>query len=190
MIGHLQLDSQSKLCITYTWFRDIQHRMCNVWYMIRKGNGRQPDNTWYQILMILSTNKACDCYCHLILIDLSKNKNCNCCCYLIRNDRLKKINLFVKIMARRVSRREVSGLPRAERTLYFNQKLHRKMRDDMSHPPQQPRHKQVSPAARPHETSSRTPMQRRRCPLCSQTRPSPLSTWHSRKCQPRGCTGA
>ena len=43
---HLQLDSQSKLCITYTWFRAIQQRMCNVWFMIRKGSGRQACNCY------------------------------------------------------------------------------------------------------------------------------------------------
>ena len=42
--------------------------------MIRKGTGRQPDDMCYLILIILSKNKACDCYCHLILIDLSKNR--------------------------------------------------------------------------------------------------------------------
>ena len=41
--------------------------------MIRKGNGRQPDNTCFLILIIFS-KKACNCCCHLILIDLSKNK--------------------------------------------------------------------------------------------------------------------
>ena len=55
-------------------FADFKPSMCNVWYMIRKGNGRQPDNICYLILIILSKNKACDCYCHLILIDLSKKK--------------------------------------------------------------------------------------------------------------------
>ena len=67
-----------------------QQRMCSVWYMIRKGNGRQPDNICYLILTISSKNKACDCYCHLILSDLPK-KNRNSYCYLIRNCRLKKI---------------------------------------------------------------------------------------------------
>ena len=49
-----------------------QQRMCNVWYVNKKGNGRQPDNICHLFLIILSNNKACDCYCHLILIDLSK----------------------------------------------------------------------------------------------------------------------
>ena len=56
-----------------------QQRMCHVWYMIRKGTGRQSDNNCYLTLIILSKNKACDCYCHQVLINLSK-KNCNCHC--------------------------------------------------------------------------------------------------------------
>ena len=40
--------------------------------MIRKGNGRQPDNICYLFLIILSPNKTCDCYRYLVLIDLSK----------------------------------------------------------------------------------------------------------------------
>ena len=69
-----------------------QQRMCNVWYMIRKGTRSQPDNICHLLLSILSKNKACDCNCHLILIDLPK-KNCNryCSCFPIRNCRLKKI---------------------------------------------------------------------------------------------------
>ena len=64
-----------------------QQRMCNVWYMIRKGTGRQPDNT-----------------CYLVLIDLSQKKNCICYCYLIRSCRpIKKIHLFVRIAAGTVS---------------------------------------------------------------------------------------
>ena len=47
-----------------------QQSMCNVWYMIRKGNGRQPDNICYLIQITLSKYEACDCYCHPILIDL------------------------------------------------------------------------------------------------------------------------
>ena len=53
--------------------------------MIKKGNGRQPDNI-----------------CYLILIDFSKIMNCNCYCYLIRYCRLKKLHLFVSIAAEMV----------------------------------------------------------------------------------------
>ena len=42
--------------------------------MIRKGNGRQPDNICYLCLIILSKKKACDCYGHLVVIDLSKKE--------------------------------------------------------------------------------------------------------------------
>ena len=33
---------------------DRQQRMCNVLYMIKKGNGRQPDNICYLILIVVS----------------------------------------------------------------------------------------------------------------------------------------
>ena len=90
MVSFFCFRSDRKMSITRS---GRQQRMCKVWYMIRKGNGRQPDNICCLIPIILSKNKACDCYCHQILIDLSnfflKKKHCNCDCYLIRNCRLK-----------------------------------------------------------------------------------------------------
>ena len=46
--------------------------MRNVWYVNKKGNGRQPDNICCLIPITLSKNKACDCCRYLILIGLLK----------------------------------------------------------------------------------------------------------------------
>ena len=55
-------------------------------------NGRQPENMCYLILIILSKNEACDCYCHLIPIDLSKKSYC----YLIASKKFTLVWLVLR----------------------------------------------------------------------------------------------
>ena len=105
---HLQLDSQSKLCVTYTWFRDIPQRMCNVWYVIRKSNGRQSDNSGFLILTILSREKTRNFYCYQFLIDLSKKCPVTVTLIQLVITTSKKLNLFVKVAPRIVT---CAGVP-------------------------------------------------------------------------------